>query len=366
MDFIKSLNDTIVPQTGLRDSNGKRFSEGHYIGLWSSETVNGGSPVQSINYSGLVDDLFTKTNDYFSSYPDMYNNLLKTYGQLLTNLLINNDYRVLKTYSGGSMGDIELFGLYKSPKDLASLVDTADKNLQSFLTSQYNSNSNYILDMLKISNLIPNELVDYFSATIHFYIIRNMSVKFKTMLEVQSITQFESKRNDLVKVLDKLNFVVNNGYDVKLKDGKTTKATFTTPISFNDQFLNCINYINDNSKNMYKKLNTSIDFNNPVYNFQLAQDIIQTFYYVNKDEMITELGRGLFSDIDLSILDKVNKKLTQVFYVQKEDKIKFLKSPIRKNGNGISYVIDSEILDTTTDEINDIFSGDIKIQNKLK
>ena len=359
--FIQSLNDTIVPPTGLKDSNGKGITQGQYIGLWSTGPIQG----STISYSNLVNELYKETEYYFSSYTDMYNNILTTYGPLLTNLLINKDYRTLKTYDGGTMGNIEFFGLYKSPQDLPSLVDMTDGTLQAYLNQKHNQDKYYILDMLKITDKVPQQLSDYFTESIHNYILKNMSNKFKTMLEIPSIKKFTTNRDILIKTLDKIKFIIDNGYDVKIDNGKTYKATFTTTVDFYNDVKNCIDYINDNTKKMYTKLDTSINFINQTYNDQLVQDIIQTFYYKDRSDIVNELLKVAQSDIDISIVNEINNKLIDVFYVAKEIKIKFQKSPKRKNDNDIKYTIADQILDDTTDEIKEIFSGTIKIENKL-
>jgi hypothetical protein len=364
-EFIESLNDIIVPPTGLKDSDGKGITQGQHIGLFVSSTVNGGPEVKSINYKYLVNDLFKQTESYFSSYPDMYNNLLTTYGSILTNLLINKDYRVIKTYNGGTMGNIEFFGLYKSSKDLSYMVNFTNSSILKYLNEKYVADKYYILDMLKITEKIPAESAEYYASTIHNYIIDNLIGKLNTMLEISSIKKFTTNRDNLIKILDKVKFILDNGYDVKIDNGKTYKSTFTTPIDFYSSVKNCIDYITDNTTKMYSKLDTSINFDNQTYNDKSIQDIIYTLYYDDRSKIIGTLGVGLQTPDEYQILDGVNTKLIEVFYKTKEVKIKFQKSPKPKNDNDITYIINNEILDTTTDEIKEIFSGNIKIENKL-
>ena len=369
-EFIESLNSLIVPTTGLKDSNGKGITQGTNIGLFVSTSVNGGSPVKSLNYKYLVNDLFTQTDSYFSSYPDMYNVILTTYGSPLTNLLINKDYRVLKTYNAGTtIGNIDFFGLYKSPNDLLTYLDRTIDLILIYITREYDDDREYLLKMLKIDNKVPDELKDYFSTTIDNFITNNLPDKLYTMLEVPSIKKFTTNRDNLIKTLDKLKFILDNGYDVKIDNGKTYKSTFTSPVDFYGEIKPCIDYINDNTNKMYDKLDTSINFNEllttPQFNNQLIQDIILTVFYSDKEKLYNALKNGLSTDFQKNVLEEVNKKLIEVFYKANEVKIKFQKSPKRKNDKDISYIIDSEILDTTTDEIKEIFSGNIKIENKL-
>jgi F0F1-type ATP synthase delta subunit len=369
-EFIQSLNDLIVPPTGLKDSDGKGITQGQHIGLFVSSTVNGGPEVKSINYKYLVNDLFKQTESYFSSYPEMYNVILTTYGSSLTNLLINKDYRVVKKYNAGTtIGNIDFFGLYKSPNDLTTYLERTIDLILIYITREYNDDKTYLLKMLNIDNKVPDELKDYFSTTIDNFITNNLPDKLNTMLEVPSIKKFTTNRDTLIKTLDKLKFILDNGYDVKIDNGKTYKSTFTSPVSFYSEIKPCIDYIKDNTKKMYDKLDTSINFNelltNPQFNDRLIQDIIITIFYSDKEKLYNTLKNGLSADYQKNVLEEVNKKLIEVFYKTKEVKIKFQKSPKPKNDNDITYIINNEILDTTTDEIKEIFSGNIKIENKL-
>jgi len=368
-EFIESLNDLIVPPTGLKDSNGKGITQGQHIGLFVSSSTNGGPKINSLNYKYLVSNLYEETENYFKSYPDMYNNILTTYGPLLTNLFINKDYRVIKTYDGGTMGNINFFGLYKSPNDLPTYLNRTIDLILIYILQEYNDDKTYLLKMLKIDNKVPDELKDYFSTTIDNFITNNLPDKLNTMLEIPSIKKFTRNRDDLIKILDKVKFILDNGYDIKIENGKTYKSTFTTPIDFYSSVKPCIDYINENTNKMYSKLNTSINFNEllttPQFNDQLIQDIILTVFYSDKEKLYNTLKNGLSTDFQKNVLEEVNNKLIDVFHKTKEVNIKFQKSPKPKNDNAIKYIINSEILDTTTDEIKEIFSGNIKIENKL-
>ena len=81
-EFIQSINDTYIPKTGLKDSNGKDFVEGQYIG-----TINTND--KTIDYTTLVGDVYKNVEPYFSSYQNMYNNLSSIYGHKITNLIVN-------------------------------------------------------------------------------------------------------------------------------------------------------------------------------------------------------------------------------------------------------------------------------------
>ena len=365
-EFIQSLNDTLIPPTGLKDSNGKGSVEGQYIG-----TLSGGT---SLDYTKIVDELYKKTDVYFTSYQSFYNNSLTTYGSILTNLIISPSYRTITNYdvfTGNTTTDtINLFGLFKQPLSLATLVSNTSNELVSFLGDKYLSNDSYIIDLFKLTDIIPIKYKSDIGKSIHDYIVKNIPIKLGEINELKNIKDFETNRNDIILTLDKLNFVANNGYDVKLEKIKTTMlnigfGTFSKN-EFYSNYSTCIDYIKNNTSKMYNKLNTSVDFLNIDITDEITQNILYTLFYSNINDMINPIGMLLSSD-DYSLLNKMQDKLSKVFYKEKEEKLKFSKSPIRKNNKPIVYELPpvGEIDTPITDEIRKLFSTKNNVTESL-
>ena len=82
------------------------------------------------------------------------------------------------------------------------------------------------------------------------------------MLEISSVKKFTRNRDDLIKILDKVKFILDNGYDVKIDNGKTYKSTFTTPIDFYSSVKPCIDYINEEDSIIEPVVHIEWDFDN--------------------------------------------------------------------------------------------------------
>ena len=363
MEFIKSLNDKIIQQTTLKDSNGKGYNEGTYVGLLSSISTNGGPKTYSLKYTTLVDDLYKKTETYYTGYQNMYNSMLTTYGGLLTNLIVNKKYRTVNTFTG-DMGDVELFGLYDSPDNLGAFTNSTSKKLIEWLENKFKTDRYYILDMFDLYDEVIKNKIEYTCPKIHEYIIKNIPTKLSSISESKALNNFESTRDQIISILDKLNFITKNGYDVKLEKSLTTQALYTSGTfnknDFYDSYSPCIEYINNNKEKMYSKLDQTIDFTKINLQESEVQNILQTLFYSSKSEILDTIKSGLTEDE----FNMFSKKLTKKLFKEKEVNLKFTKAPIRKNSKEISYSITSQLPIDTTDEIKNLFSTQYKIKDK--
>ena len=372
--FLEKLNsDYNIQQTGLKDANGKGLVEGKYIG--TSNVING--DLKSIDYTDLVSKVYSSTADYFNQYQTTYNSVLTTYGSLITNVIFNQNYRGItkyKLYNGMTGEDMFLFGVYPNNSSLSILVDNFSNHLLYYLNARYDLiGYTYILEAFKLTDIVNPDDQELVCNTLHNYIINNIPTILSDLNNLPNITKYESTRNSLISSLDGLNFINKNGYDVKIVQGKTYKATYSgyTEGDLYKQYQQCTDYILNNTTNMYSKLNTTIDFTFSTQQFQDAsnnnidpnvQDILQTLFYNYKTQMIGELGKNLTSD-KYSILDPIQKQLDKVLYQETPIVFKFPKLPILKNNNIVNYAISSEQVDNTTEEIKKLFGSQNLVTN---
>jgi hypothetical protein len=362
-EFIQSLNDTLIPPTGLKDSNGKGSVEGQYIGTLE--------PMQpSINYTTVVDELFKRTNTYFTSYESFYNNVLTSNGSILTNLIINKDYRKINTYDVFTITStpISLFGLYKD-KTLPTYINDLSTKLNTYLKD---SNPLYLIDTFDLNNIIPQKYQTDINQILSNNIINITSTKLNEINELKSIKEFETKRNELIESLDKLNYITQNSYDVKTEKNKSTKLTLGTgdfnPIEFYSNYSTNIDYINSNTTKMYEKLDTSLNFENIVITHDVVKNILNAILKNSVDDIIVGVEIPLPQE-DYSLSPKIKDGITKWFTKIKEEKLKFGKPPIRKNSKPVVYtmppldVSESEI--PTTDEIKWLFGQKHNVTDKL-
>lgn len=361
-EFIQSLSDTINPPVVAKDTSITPISEGQYIG-----TLDPKKP--SIDYTTVVNDLFEKTSSYFTTYESFYNNILTSYGPILTNLIINKDYRNVDTYyvhldnlSGTTVPTtINLFGKYKD-KTLPTYISELSTWLTDFFIRQYTANNNYMIEFFDLKGVIPNKYETEISGIIHDNIYKILPTKLEEINEIKSIKDFETSINEFIKVFDKLNFITKNGYDIKLEKNKATKLKIGLgPFSsteFYSNYVGCINHIKDNTEKMYSKLDTSLNFKNMNITEDIAKNIINPLLKNSVDDIVTGIGIALSSD-DYSLLDKIKDKITKWFKNIKEENLKFGKPPIRKNSKPVVYELApldvSEEPTDVTDEIKWLF-----------
>ena len=370
-EFIQGLNDKLFPPTLLKDSNSKKEStEGQYIGTLIGDT--------DLDYTTVIDNVYKNTIQYFSSYESFYNSVLTKYGKHFANLVCNKDYRTINQYDikDGSTGSvINLFGFYPSDSNLPSLTNHTKTSLIDYLNNLYEvTDEFYILKMFNLTDTIPDNLKEIISEALHKHVIGILPNKISEIDTFKNITDFENNRNELIKSIDMVNFIAEYGYDVKLEKEKVTKYIYDiassgfTKTSFYNEYKNCIEYIEKNTEKMYSKLDTSVNFLEIQFSFEIAEDIILVLFNEDKTSLVGVVGMVLPSP-DNELLDKVSKKLSNVLYKPSEINIKFSKDPVRKNGKQIKYLLQTmgESEDTVIDKniVKKLFGLPNNVTDKL-
>jgi hypothetical protein len=371
-EFIQGLNDKLFPPTLLKDSPSKNnVSEGQYIGA----LIDG----SALDYTTVIDNLYKNTSQYFVSYESFYNSTLTKYGKHLTNLVFNKDYRKINVYdveTGGAATTLNLFGFYPNESSLPSLCNHTADSLKSYLNGLNTEDKYYILKMLKLENTIPLNVKDDVANVLHSYVVEQIPSKMIDLSTFKNITDFENNRNELIKSIDNVNFITKYGRDVKIEKEIITKNIYkldgTTDeqrkVGFYSNYSNCIEHIKNNTEKMYSKLDTSINFLNIQYTFEIAEDIVRVLFYDDKSSMIGRIGASL-PTTDNDLLDKITKELNQSLYQPSEISIKFSKDPVRKNDKQIK--IDLEPMGespedvVTIDEIKKLFGLPNNVTDKL-
>ena len=366
-EFIQGLNDKLFPPTLLKDSDSKKgLSEGQYIGTLVDE--------KELDYTTVIDNLYKNTTQYFNSYEKFYNSVLTKYGKYFTNLVFNKDYRTINEYDiytgGTEIETINLFGFYPNDSSLPSLSIHAADSLSNYLIVELNKNDrHYILKMLNLFNTVPDAFKDDVALNLHTYVVQNLSNKMNELSTFKNITEFENNRDELIKSIDQLNFITKYGYDVKIEKEIVTQNSYVYDANLKPKFYSnydkCISYIKKNTDKMYSKLDTSINFKQIEYTYEIAEDIIKVLFYDDKTSMVNSVAMFLPNEY----IDKITEKLTDVLYIPKEVKINFSKDPVRKNSNQIKIELipSLEIPNDTIDknEVKKLFGLPNNVTEKL-
>ena len=359
-EFLTSLNADYIEKTTLKDTSITPISEGQYIGILEPKEP-------SIDYTTVVDELFKKTNEYFTSYESFFNNTLTSNGSLLTNLIINRDYRKLNAYNvytGSTSTAISLFGLY-TDKTLPTYINELSTKLNTYLKD---SNPKYLIDTFDLKNIVPEKYQTDINEILTNNITNILPTKLNEINELKSIKDFEIKRNELIQSLDKLNYITKYSNDVKTEKNKFTEIKLyklnSVDFDKNEFYLNystSVDYINNNATKMYEKLDTSLDFDNIVITDNVVKNILNAKLKNNVDNIVDGVGIAL-SQEDYSLIDKIKEGVTKWFKEIKEENLKFGKLPVRKNSKPIVYYMPP--LDVSENEIP--ATSNMEVQNEIK
>ena len=355
-EFIQSINDTYIPKTGLKDSNGKDFVEGQYIG-----TINTND--KTIDYTTLVGDVYKNVEPYFSSYQNMYNNLSSIYGHKITNLIVNKTERTNNKYnvysSTGTPTQILLFGNFKESAPLSKSMEQLTNRFQIYLELKRETDKYYLLKLLKIDDVITDNLKDYYNDGLYNHFHDNFDDKVNDISTLKIVKDYEEIRNKMTNSLDKLNTVIKNNSDYKIVKNKTYKLTFTGDTStMYNEYKTCIDYIKNNESKMYSKLDTALS---QAFNDDTLKDVIYSLfnndYKVALENIESQFDMG--SKENEKVATKVENKLSNNFYETKETNMKFGKAPSIKNTKTLSFTYTGEILDENED-IKKLYSAQYK------
>jgi hypothetical protein len=182
----------------------------------------------------------------------------------------------------------------------------------------------------------------------------------KTLIEVIDdtstantyIKSVESARNDIIKNLDKLNFIVEYEYDGKIEGTKYTGINITgfTSTTFYDSYSSIISFINSNQYKFTEDLDTTYNF----YNLTMLVDDFSYFLSVllrNKKNDILNLYKNKTAFNIKSIERRLNKFFTSSPSV-KNFGIK--KYPVIKNNNSLVFGTTDEFTITDSTEIENL------------
>jgi hypothetical protein len=345
--FLQSLNDANTQKKNIKDKLGLQYVEGQYFGEFSGKTA--------LNYTTLIDNLYKYSIDYLDMYETLFSTLLTNYGPHFTNYMLNNIYRTVSNYvvntDESGTDSIELFGLFKSTDDYNEYIKDLRTNVSYGLL-----NNDNISSIFKLSNVVTTDNVNNVASNIITSIDKILTKMGEDISSINLIKDFEEIRDNIIKTLDKLNFITKNGFDVKLENGISSSVNLTSfsGTTFYSQYNDCIEYIKKNVSTMKDKLNNDIEDPNSELNDELIKDfILGTILPISKTTLMDniktlELGDDFNNEFD--------NHLDGILSENKTYNLRYGKKPKRKKNNPIVYNISAETVTTTTDEIKKIFA----------
>jgi hypothetical protein len=169
----------------------------------------------------------------------------------------------------------------------------------------------------------------------------------KSIVDDKKIDSLITVRNELIKNLDNLNFVVKHEYDAKISGTTATKAVlsgFTRDLLYKE-YENCIDHITKNDGKLYDDLDTSINFNSPTVTTNTLSEFLSV--------LLKETDKASFKDVfkvdttifDENTLQKIERKFNSFISGPiKDKKFKFKKLKNRKSEKELSYTFTEDVI----------------------
>jgi hypothetical protein len=318
------------------DKDKPKVTQGKYIGDLSSG---------SINYTNLVNMVYSSVGEYFNTYQSAYNEIIPKYGKKIGYMFFSPTYRIysgmtINTVSGDTSTDsIELLGEYATVRNLGWHAD----NFKG--TIKYSINNNDIIKIMGFEDIFEPNMIDEENVKIREVIVKVISDVVDKFVTIGSVKQLESSRNNVVSTLDKVNFLVRNEGDGKI-DGttfsKTTLSGFTSS-GFYSEYSSVITYLKDQHSDFTSDLDGTFGF----LTDSIDETLLTEFLGILLQGQREVLFKLLKEKYDFRTADRLCFKYDEFVKTVKPKNFRLGKFPKRKNGNEITYKIN------TTDYITD-------------
>ncbi len=360
-EFLEELQKDYIQQQEFKSALGQNFKEGQYIGSFSGET--------KLNYTTLINDLYKYTNEHFESFQTMYNTVRNTFSKELATYMVDKNYRTINKYDvyTGLTGskEIKLFGLHVEGFDMSIITNAVKREIKNVITKE-NINKIFKLDDLLTPN-ISNEVAE----VLYNYVITGGELDkiLDSATTSKIIPDFEENRNKIINILDKLNFITKNGYDVKIENSKSTKGLLSEisgdTSSFYSEYEPCISYFEQNVDKFYEKMDTSVDFITLDFDVTKVSSILSQILSDKKSLLV---GRIIFEVEELTgkkitdgMVNLIDERLTSFLKQPEQVTFKFKKPASRKNDKNIIYTLGFQDPIETTQEIKNLLSTKYKV-----
>jgi len=313
--------------------------QGTYIG-----TVSGAK----MDYTNIVNLMYSTIGAYTNTYQSAYNTILKTYGIEITSTILGPSHRTIKDItiqnSPGGTYTYSIFGQYIPFLDLTTIVKKF-KTIMDFSITNTNLTS-FIFEFFDIS--------DYKSTITENAIkgeIQNLVLSLiDKIIDIKSIKDLESSRNDVITNIDKVNFLVKYEHDAQISGTTYTQLPLSgfTGAGFYSQYSNVMSYLNDTYSPFTQDLTYDLLTTNQ-YTTDQIKSILSVLLSGSKDELKQIIKTNdVFNANDVenmsAIIDSFLKTPT-------EKNFNLGKFPIRKNDNTLSYDAGTPLEIDVTDTI---------------
>lgn len=356
-DFDKGYGKAVT-----EEQNTNKISEGEFVG-----TID--LPSNTINFTPLIDPVFSNTDNYFKKYESTYNKLIQRYGNDIGSLLFKETYRTIHQYdvfttTSNSPGKtLSLIGLYPKNSELSILM----RGLKSAMVATSETTDLSVMmgldKILTAPKLVKsNEYLQPLFKTI-------LEEKLNELIDTNPFSELESVRDSLISSLDDVNFLVKFGKDTMVIGENVTDAVlsgYTYDLLYNE-YSSCVDYIEKNTPKMFQDLSSTINFNNPTISSLDFEKIMKVFIEekINEIVKIYESDTTIFPD---NLRRKIKNKIEDFVDKPKDKNFKFSNFKPRKNSKEIKFsVISNNLASDATfiEESKKVHSDNVQTTTKL-
>jgi hypothetical protein len=217
--FTKEFLETLVKDNSQKQnpisqepvSTDKNISQGVYVGTYGATSI---VPLVSILiYTDLVKNVFTVTKSYFDTFKSSYKSIMETYDAKISALLLSPTYRTIDTYevqTGVGPDPIPLLGEYPKNSELPILVGQFKEKILA------NIDANNMTIVFGFSTIMTPAIQVQSERVLKPNVTSAIGTIIDSLTQVPEVKNIEEARNNFIKSLDGLNFVLETGYDGKI------------------------------------------------------------------------------------------------------------------------------------------------------
>ena len=349
-EFLEKLqtagNDSTTPNPINLDEN--IIEQGIYIG-GSGETLSYGTLVQNLN---------TNVQSYFENFVGAYNNVLTNFGPQAHSIVFSPNYRSINDYlintSNSSTRTIKMFGEFDG-------INGFDNHLTQFKVKLIAAIESEDVSTMMEFKFLSDDKIERSNEILKEKLTNLVSDKIDELLTYESIKSLSKVRNEIIKDLDKLNYVTKYVSDGKVDSGVGTQANLSgfTYLSLYEEYEHVADYFDKNSDKFEEKIDTSFTLNSQSIDVDTLSEILSVLLF-GKEQEIKDIYNEDVILYPENIKNKINRKVDNFFEETREERIKLSRFKPKKNGSDLSFVVtDTEVItdQTQLDELNNVHSS---------
>lgn len=354
-EFTTEMLNKIRESQGLtsnpkedKNKNTNNVNNNTFIGTLSGDTLE---------YTNLITDVYDKTKEYFEHYKSTYNTIYSKFGKDITTLQLSETYRPIKDYDVFTVlnttdRQVSLFGVAPRAFDVKTLNDNLRDSLIEFISDK--TDNTHLTKIFKFDKVLDGSKQVNANLFLQKFLTKFVQDKMGELSDLSAVKEMETKRNELIVALDKVNFIVKHFKDSSVSGEvvfSNTLTGYTSDFLYNE-YEGAIDSIEKNTPRMYEDLGSFIDFKSPQINSQSFESIMKELLYndVSKFENSLKVEDVVIFPPD--VVSRMMKKVNNFVSKPEEKKFKF-KYNVRKNDKKIVFGYSSTAEETNSTIISD-------------